>query len=270
MRKWLVNMNKLKIDRDEIYLEESDGNLSLNIGDESKFLNVKTVKIKIEKDTDFSIECKDVTVKLDICINVLKGVHANIYEFKNGGDYKFQYKYYLEENSYLNVEKVCDADNVQEMTLVNLNGDNAKIYYNLKTISKQKEKYNFLVYHNAKKTVSYIKNNGVNILDGVLEFNVSSFVPNNIKKCDVSQGGRIINMTNNTCTIKPNLFIDEEDVTANHSALIGTFSYDEVFYLMSRGISKKESESLLTKGFLMKGITFYKDKLEEVINKYWG
>ena len=76
-------------------------------------------------------------------------------------------------------------------------------------------------------------------------------------------------MTDNLCIIKPNLFIDEEDVSANHSALIGTFKAEEVFYLMSRGISKKEADSLLTRGFLMKGINYHKDILESLISKYW-
>ena len=116
------------------------------------------------------------------------------------------------------------------------------------------KKYNFLVYHNAKKTFSDIINNGVNIKDGSLEFNVSTFIPNGIKKCDASQSGRIIN---------------ENDVTANHSALIGTFSEDEIFYLMSRGLDKSESQRLLTKGFLLNGITYYKETLENIINKYW-
>ena len=94
-------------------------------------------------------------------------------------------------------------------------------------------------------------------------------MPNNIKKCEVNQDSRIINMTDNACIIKPNLFIDEEDVNANHSALIGTFSFEEVFYLMSRGINKKDADSLLTRGFLMKGINYYKEYLEGLINKYW-
>ena len=38
---------------------------------------------------------------------------------------------------------------------------------------------------------------------------------------------------------------------------------------MSRGISKKDSENLLTKGFLLNGITYYKKTLEDMINKYW-
>ena len=261
-------MNKIIVYGEDIKIENKDG-IEVSIGEASKFLNVQSVKVKIEEDTDIVIDVSKVDIKLDFYINVLKGVKANIYEYKHDGDYKFQYKYYLEENSYLNVEKVNDGQSIKEMMVVNLNGVKAKIDFNLKTISKKDEKYNFLVYHHARNTVSNIVNNGVNILDGVLEFNVSGFVTKGVIGCNVNQSGRIINMTENICMIKPNLFIDEEDVVANHSALIGTFSPDEVFYLMSRGISKKDSERLLTKGFLLNGIIYYKKTLEDMINKYW-
>ena len=261
-------MNKIIVYNDEIKIENS-GNIEISVGEASKFFNVQSVKVKVLEDTDIVIDVSKVDIKLDFYINVLKGVKANIYEYKHDGEYKFQYKYYLEEDSYLNIEKINDGRDIKEMTVINLNGERAKVDFNLKTISKNQEKYNFLVYHNAKDTISNIVNNGVNILDGVLEFNVSGFVSNGITGCDINQKGRIINMTENNCIIKPNLFIDEEDVMANHSALIGTFSSDEIFYLMSRGISKKASENLLTKGFLLKGITYYKETLEEIINKYW-
>lgn len=261
-------MNKIYVGED-IKFEDTDQKIILTTNKENKFFNVCDLRLKIIDDTDLFLEFNSLLVKADIYINVLNGAHVNIYEIKHEGDYKLQYKFYLEENSYLNVENVIDATEIKEMTIVNLNGEGASINYNLKTISKMYEKYNFLVYHNAKNTVSHIRNNGVNILDGTLEFNVSSFVSNGITGCDINQSARIINMTENTCSIKPNLFIDEEDVVANHSALIGTFSSDEIFYLMSRGISKKESENLLTKGFLLNGITYYKDILEEIINKYW-
>ena len=261
-------MNKIKIYREDVEIENNDG-VEVSVGEASKFLNVQSVKVKILEDTDVIIDVSEVDIKLDFYINILKGVKANIYEYKHDGEYKFQYKYYLEEDSYLNVEKVNDGKKIKEMTVINLNGENAEVQFNLKTISKHDEKYNFLVYHNAKNTVSNIVNNGVNILNGTLEFNVSGFVSNGITGCDINQSGRIINMTENNCVIKPNLFIDENDVIANHSALIGTFLPDEIFYLMSRGISRKESENLLTKGFLLKGIIYYGETLEKIINKYW-
>jgi hypothetical protein len=260
-------MNKITIGKD-VNFDISD-DVEIMVNKANKFLNVKEIKIKIINDADLEIECLDSDLKLDIYINVLDNVKANIYELKNGEDYKCQYKYYLGEDSFLRVEKVIDVKTINEMSVINLNGERSKIDFYLKTISKMKEKYNFLVYHNANNTVSHIINNGVNILEGTLEFNVSSFVSNGTINCDINQSGRIINNTNNTCLIKPNLFIDENDVMASHSALIGTFSFEEIFYLMSRGISKKEAESLLTKGFLLKNITHYKANLEEIINKYW-
>lgn len=263
-------MNKLLISNDKIFLEDEDGNLSLEVSENNKFLNVQSVSIVVNSDTDLVIDSNIFDKKVEICVNILKGVRVNIFELKKGSDYKFQYNYYLEEDSLLNIEKINDVNNILEMTLVNLNGDRACVNYNLKTVSTSLEKYSFLIYHNASRTISNINNNGVNILDGLLEFNVSSFIPNGIKKCEASQGARIINNTDNECVIKPNLFIDEEDVIANHSAVIGTFSFDEMFYLMSRGISKNESEMLLIKGFLMKNISFYKEELSDIIEKYWG
>ena len=262
-------MNKLKIKENSIYLSKEDGNLKIDISSKEKFLDVKSIKIKVIKDTDLVIESTDENKKIDICINILENIHLNIYELKRTENCKFQYKYYLEKNSLLKIEKVCDCTGTTDMVLINLNGEKAEVNYNLKTISKNQEKYIFMVYHNANKTKSNINNNGVNIKEGQLEFNVSSFVPNNIKKCDVSQSGRIINNTERTCMIKPNLFIDEEDVIANHSALIGTFSYDELFYLMSRGINEEKAKLLLTKGFLLKGISYHKEKLIKILDRYW-
>ena len=263
-------MNKIIINNSDIYLDSSDGCIEFNITRKNKFLNVKNLNIKIKANTDIVFECIEVSdIKLDICINVLKGVHCKIYEYKNNGKYKYQYRYYLEKESVLEVQKINDSEKVFENILINLNGERSRVLFNLKTISKSYEKYNFLVYHNAKRTVSNIINNGVNILAGVLEFNVSTFIPNGVKDCDASQSGRIINETNNECVIKPNLFIDENDVIANHSALIGTFSSSEFFYLMSRGISRKEAFNLLTKGFLLNGISYHRDILLDIINKYW-
>lgn len=260
-------MNRLIVDDEKVYLE---GDNSIILKEDTKFLDVKSLNLKVLRDADLSVECNCENVKISITVNVLKDVHLNLYEIKKGGIYKIRYIYYLEKGSKLYTEKINDVTKTSEESIFNLNGDRAQVVYNFKTVSKSKEKYNFLVYHNASKTISDIINNGVNIDDGKLEFNVSSFVPNKVVKCRVNQSSRIINETSNKCIIKPNLFIDEEDVAASHSALIGTFSSDEIFYLMSRGIEKKEAKMMLSKGFLLKGITQYKDELNKVIDNYWG
>jgi Fe-S cluster assembly protein SufD len=48
----------------------------------------------------------------------------------------------------------------------------------------------------------------------------------------------------------PNLEIEANDVKCSHAATISNISDEEVFYLMSRGISRKEAEELIVEGFL--------------------
>ena len=62
---------------------------------------------------------------------------------------------------------------------------------------------------------------------------------------------QIINLENGKSTIHPNLLIDNFNVESNHSAYIGKIKEEKLFYLMSRGLSKKEAYQLLLKGFLI-------------------
>src|SRR5690606_10547040 len=48
----------------------------------------------------------------------------------------------------------------------------------------------------------------------------------------------------------PILLIDENDVKAGHAASVGRIADEQIHYLMTRGIPRKEAERLLTLGFL--------------------
>lgn len=48
----------------------------------------------------------------------------------------------------------------------------------------------------------------------------------------------------------PILLIDEDDVKAGHAASVGQVNPEQIYYLMSRGIPRKEAERLLIQGFL--------------------
>ena len=48
----------------------------------------------------------------------------------------------------------------------------------------------------------------------------------------------------------PILLIDEDDVTAGHAASVGQVNQEQIYYLMSRGISRSVAESLVIYGFL--------------------
>jgi len=48
----------------------------------------------------------------------------------------------------------------------------------------------------------------------------------------------------------PILLIDENDVTAGHAASVGRIDPMQMYYLMSRGITRDEAERLIIHGFL--------------------
>lgn len=263
-------MNKIVVANDEIIEVQTDNKVKVYSDKKCEFLNVKLIKVDVLEDTSLTLNFSNTKeAKFEVCINVKANINFNLYERKDKGLYKIYYNYILEENSNANILKIHDTDRIKEQTIIKLNGKNAHINHTLKTISKDEEKYDFLIYHEALETCSNIINNGVNIRKGELTFTVSSFVPKGIINCNVSQNNRIINLTDNKCKIKPNLFIDENDVNASHSALIGTFSEDRLFYLMSRGISKIKAENLLIKGFLLNNALIYEKEVAQIINKYW-
>jgi Fe-S cluster assembly protein SufD len=48
----------------------------------------------------------------------------------------------------------------------------------------------------------------------------------------------------------PILLIDEDDVKAGHAASVGQVNAEQLYYLMSRGISREEAYRLIIYGFL--------------------
>lgn len=63
----------------------------------------------------------------------------------------------------------------------------------------------------------------------------------------------------------PILLIDEDDVKAGHAASVGRVSEESIFYLMSRGITRREAERLIILGFLDTVVS--KIPVEEVKNR---
>lgn len=261
-------MNRIKVKNNDITLIESDELIEVTLSNKFEIFDVRKMNIKVMSSTEIEIiyENKNES-KIDIEYNIGSDVELKITEIKSESKSKVQYKYYINENSNVEIIKFYDCNIVRELDVISLNGINSNINYTFKTIAKDNQKYDMIIYHNNKSTKSNIINNSVNINEGTTNFNVTSVVYNGITGCTLNQANKIINLNDKECKITPNLLIEENDVIANHSALIGKFSEDEIFYLMSRGISREDSINLLIKGFLTEGIN--NKKIDKIINKYW-
>ena len=156
----------------------------------------------------------------------------------------------IEENSNVIINKKYNEKDINENIVINLNGINSSIKYNFSTIVTNNQKYTIVINHNNKNTNSYITNHGVVLNDSKLIFEVNSIVKKGNILCNINQDSKIITMGRNNSIIKPNLFIDEYNVNAKHSAIIGKFNEEEIFYLKTKGLSEKQALDLLINGFI--------------------
>ncbi len=264
-------MNRIVIDKEEIILEKITKKIEIVTIPRKDIFGITKISINVLKDCDLEMNYNIDNCKLDIVINIMAGVNFNLYEYKSGNKGKIQYTFNLYKGSYLCINKFSTVNNIKEMIIANLKESGATVDYNFKNISFSKGAYDMIVNHDACNTISNIKNNAVNLEDGKINFQVSGYVDNGIKGCVINQTNRIINLTNNKCEIRPNLYINEYDTIANHSALIGGFSQDELFYLQSRGINEVDANRLLIHGFLVSDLSNKKmiRIIERSIKEYW-
>lgn len=132
-----------------------------------------------------------------------------------------------------------------------LRGEYASIDYYYSIISKNNHKIKVDVFHEADYTISNIYNKAINVLNNKLILNVTGKVFKDVNDYSCNQSNQIINMSNGHSAICPNLLIDSFNGSSDHSAYIGKFDEDKLFYLMSRGISLEMSIHILLISFLV-------------------
>ena len=203
-----------------------------------------TFKLELDKNTTINIESDNVKLYL-VTKNNIK-VDFNI----------------LNSTTIYNI--------TEESIIVNINiYNNAKIdFYNM-TITDKKITNEVNVYHQNKDTISNVICHGISYLKGDLKLSVNGYIKKGMIGSICNQSSRIINLDDGKSLIEPNLFIDEFDSVANHSAYTGPFDNKLLFYLETKGISKKEAFNLLLNGF-MKVVELPKDYesvLDNILDK---
>ena len=263
----VLKMNKIVLDNKKVVSKTND-NISLTYEESKNDLNIPYVHIKTNEPDELFLDLSFNKAKLIVDVDV--NCDLNLFIFSQNSDAKIKYHFNINNESVLNVFKYNKVKHINEMVVIDLNKENSKVNYLFKSISTKLENYDYIINHHFKNTYSNIINNGVN-KNGSMNIQISGYVPKNITGCVCNQSNRIINLTNNKCEIRPNLYIDCNDVDANHSALIGKFSDDEMFYLNSRGITDEIATNLLLKGFLLNGIENIQllNEITKDIDAYW-
>ena len=130
--------------------------------------------------------------------------------------------------------------------------------------------------HFAPHTVSNIINHGVVTDHGVGEFEGIGFIEKGAHQADAQQESRIMVLADTArADVHPILLIDEYDVMAGHAGSVGRVSDDALYYLQSRGLSRKDALLLVTEGFLRPVVEDIEDeqtraRIEAVIGQKVG
>lgn len=210
---------------------------------------------------------QNTTIYLDFTnsINELKifiKPNVNLEVISKNSNTRNKIKYILNEGS--NLEVLHLGLDCKDQIIVDLNGLNARVNYRYSTINNEENTFVVNINHNVSKTYSSVINHGVNTSDQALTFDVNGTVLKTSSDCSCNQDNKIIELKGNYSSIKPNLWIDNYQVEANHAAYIGKFKEEDLFYLMSRGLEKKKCYELLLQAFLLPN-----EKIDDEIKEWF-
>ncbi|WP_409302532.1 Fe-S cluster assembly protein SufD [Peribacillus sp. SCS-155] len=116
---------------------------------------------------------------------------------------------------------------------------------------EQRQNFTTSVIHYGKRSEGYILKHGVMKDNASSIFNGIGKIEHGATKANAEQESRVLMLSEKARgDANPILLIDEDDVTAGHAASVGRVDPIQLYYLMSRGISRQEAERLVIHGFL--------------------
>lgn len=145
-----------------------------------------------------------------------------------------------------------DSDTIVE-NVTHLVGDNSEGHVKTVVVGRGDQKQNFTtkVIHWGKNSEGQILKHGVMKDSASSIFNGIGKIEHGASKSNAEQESRVLMLSEKARgDANPILLIDEDDVTAGHAASVGRVDPMQMYYLMSRGISKHEAERLIIHGFL--------------------
>lgn len=116
---------------------------------------------------------------------------------------------------------------------------------------KQVQVIDSKVVNRGHHTIGNIFQHGVILDRATLTFNGIGLIENGAKHADAQQESRVLMLSDKARgDANPILLIEEFEVTAGHAASIGQVDEQQLYYLMSRGLTKVAAEYLVIRGFL--------------------
>ena len=167
-----------------------------------------------------------------------------------------------------NVAAMDEADVYHDNT-TNILGDGSEANLKIVTlgVKEQKTYFNSEVVNQGLSSKGDILQHGVLLDRSHIVFNGVGFIVKGATGSNAYQSSRMLTLSSETkADANPMLLIDENDVMSGHGASLGRIDEEQLYYLQSRGLTRKESSRLLVHGFLSPVISeLTVDKIKELV-----
>ena len=269
----LSNINK-DLDIVVIHDIDDDTNIEINVNDN---INVKILELfKVNKLSKNINVTKTISSKENSKLYITTISYDELEE-KDKFDINFYFLTNLYKNAVIETSKIVLLNhrfNTSEVSNLNEEESNLTNYNVYINYTHDVQNVDIVVNHLFKDTVSQMRNYGISKYNSELILNTNGVIKNGAKRSNVNQKntGLLVDL-DSKITAMPLLQIDEYDCLASHGAGIGALDEDALYYLMTRGLSREESEKLIVGGFVNPilekiGNKDLKEKVENIVSKY--
>ena len=256
-------------------VEGSVNSLSINKNIDLKLVHVidsdTNIKIVVEEGANVHIEEIFYDIKSDVTVNseihCKKGASLEILSFRkneNNSNIVINANTYLYENAYITSKNITSFSSgvlFNQNIYLEEKGSKMESFDVVIGSCGNTQKFNFDTYHQVGDTYSNMRNFCISKNDSVIFMNTNGKIVKGASKSELSQKTKGLILDEfSQISANPLLLIDEYDCLAGHGASIGAIDEEELYYLMSRGLTREDSERLIVEGFVYPFIEGLKDE----------
>ncbi|WP_251575051.1 Fe-S cluster assembly protein SufD [Limosilactobacillus agrestimuris] len=174
--------------------------------------------------------------------------------------YRAAVKDYAKVNWSIGLMNQCDTAGEIDSELIG-EGAFANSQLIALTTANQQLGINNRVTNHSPHSQGLINQRGVALGNSRLIFNGIGQIVHGAHGSTAEQQNRLLMMSPQAVgDANPILLIDENDVEAGHAASVGKINQEQLYYLLSRGIPKKQAQRMVIRGFLSAVITSIPDR----------
>ncbi len=146
----------------------------------------------------------------------------------------------------------CSGHSLERNAYMALRGRGARGRLTAANLVNNKINEHLEVVNFAPETFGNIENYAVVLKKGVLTIDAVGKIVKGAKGSESHQTSRALSMEEGQKSkILPELLIDENDVQASHAMSMGRVDEDQLYYMMSRGLSVADCTALIASGYLL-------------------